>query len=321
MVFSWDNSLYIFDEPQLICSYLTKIGRGHESMLRCIWLALFIMVHFSAAGSVFAAERPVVRDVAVYAEGGGARIEIRADGPLAYKSYLMPELAKWVIDLPGATTARSDDESKRMRTLPLERVSVRQKEVNGELFTRIGLDFTGEVELTVKADQRDKGLLVFLMKPSGPAAQKPAAAHPRTAVAGHSPGTEAPAASGAQPASVLPASAAGAKNVTAVRITAAAIRIEGDGRMAVPVPLTLKKPGRLVLDLPGIGSGLETVPVPANSFGIVRARLGKNSGTLRLVFEVRGDIFPDFRMQETVNGMEIIPVPAVPLQPVPGSVS
>lgn len=276
-------------------------------------MPLFIMVHFSAAGSAFAAERPVVRDVAVYAEGSGARIEIRADGPLAYKSYLMPELAKWVIDLPGATTAHSDDESKRMRTLPLERVSVRQREVNGDLFTRIGLDFTGEVEFSVNGDQRDKGLLVVLMKPSGPAPQKPAAAPPLTAGAGPPPGTEVAGAGagGVQPSSLLPANAAAAKNVTAVHISAAAIRIEGDGRMTVPVPLTLKKPGRLVLDLPGVGSGLETVPVPANSFGIVRARLGKNSGTLRLVFEVRGDHFPDFRLQETVNGVEIIPAPAM----------
>src|SRR5512140_223052 len=98
--------------------------------------ALVLLLHISASAAL-AAERPVVREVLVTREGNGARIEIRADQPLAHTSYLMPELAKWVIDLPGAKTTYTDEESKKMRTPPLERITVRQKEVNGELFTRI----------------------------------------------------------------------------------------------------------------------------------------------------------------------------------------
>jgi len=280
-------------------------------MLRRIWLLLIILLQLLAAGAVLAAERPVVRDVAVYPEGNGARIEIRADRPLVYTSYLMPELAKWVIDLPGATTTRPDDESKRVRTLPLERVSVRQKEVNGDLFVRIGLDFSGEVDFAITADPVDKGLLVVLLTPSKAAPQKRPAAPPQSSVSQPLPGSPATATAGANAAAVPAASAAAAKNVTAIRVTAESIRIEADGRLTAPAPLTLSKPGRLVLDLAGIGSGLETVPVPANRFGIVRVRLGKSAAKLRLVFEVRGDIFPDFRVAEMLNGVEIIPTPAV----------
>jgi hypothetical protein len=133
---------------------------------------LFILLlQFTATVTAFAAERPIVRELLVTREGKGARIEIRADQPLAYKSYLMPGLEKWVIDLPGAKTTYAGDESKKMRTHPLERITVKHKEVNGDLFTRIGLDFKGEVDFSLKEDPLDKGHLVFIMTPRKPAAE------------------------------------------------------------------------------------------------------------------------------------------------------
>lgn len=130
-----------------------------------IWFALVTLLCCSAAR---AAERPVVRDVAVFREGDGARIEITADRPLSYTTYLMPELSKWVIDLPGAASAASDDQSRKMKTPPLERISVRRKEINGELLTRIGIDFRGEVTFSAAADPVDRGRLVVRLIPSRP---------------------------------------------------------------------------------------------------------------------------------------------------------
>lgn len=155
-------------------------------MFRRIMLPFPLLLQLSAATVAMAAERPVVRDVAVFREGNGARIEIRADRPLTYATYLMPELAKWVIDLPGATSAAPDDQSRKMRTAPLERISIRRKELNGELLTRIGLDFRGEVEFSVTADPVDKGRLVVLLIPSRQPlgkrrADTPVTAPPRTA--------------------------------------------------------------------------------------------------------------------------------------------
>src|SRR6185369_1748355 len=134
--------------------------------------ALVILLHILTAAAALAAEHPVVREVLVTREGNGARIEIRADQQLAHISYLMPELAKWVIDLPGARTTCSDDESKKMKTPPLEQITVRQKEVNGELFTRIGLDFKGQVDFLLKEDPLDKGHLVVSLTPAKTALQK-----------------------------------------------------------------------------------------------------------------------------------------------------
>ena len=62
-----------------------------------------------------------------------------------------------------------------------------------------------------------------------------------------------------------------------------------------------------MLDLTGVTSGLDKVPVPSNRFGIVRCRLGKNADKLRIVFEVSGDTFPDFQVKEISNGVEIFP--------------
>lgn len=249
-----------------------------------------------------------MREVLVTRDGNGARIEIRADQPLKYTSYLMPELAKWVIDLAGAKTVLNDDESKQMRTPPLERITVRQKKVNGDPFTRIGLDFKGEVEFSLTADPLDKGHLIALMTPSKAAPQKlPAAIHASAATLTPPAAVAAvPAKTGQETAATAPPAAA--KTVTAINITRDVIRIEGDGKFPPLKPFLLSKPGRLVIDLAGIGSGLQTAPVPANSFGIVRCRLGNNSGRLRIVFESGSDTFPQYRLKEIPNGMEIIPV-------------
>ena len=136
-------------------------------------LALLFLL--AAATVACAAERPVVREVLVSKEGTGARIEIKADKALTYKSYLMPGLEKWVVDLPGAKTTFAGDESKKMRTPPLERITVRQKEVNGDNLTRIGFDFKGEVDFSLKEDLLDKGHLIIIMKPSKSSPQQRAA--------------------------------------------------------------------------------------------------------------------------------------------------
>jgi len=136
------------------------------------WLALAILLQLLAATAAFAVERPVVREVLVSREGSGARVEIKADKPLTYRSYLMSGLEKWVIDLPGAKTTFSGDESKKMRTPPLVRITVRQKEVNGDNFTRIGLDFKGEVDFSLKEDLLDKGHLIVIIRPLQSTPQK-----------------------------------------------------------------------------------------------------------------------------------------------------
>lgn len=135
-------------------------------------LKFLIMLLLSAAGTALAAERPVVQELVVTREGSGARIEIRSDLPLVYKSYLMPELAKWVIDLPEAKTATGEDVSRKMKTPPLERITVRQKEVNGDLFTRIGIDFKDEVAFSIQADPVDRSRLVAVITPIKAASQK-----------------------------------------------------------------------------------------------------------------------------------------------------
>ena len=134
-----------------------------------------MLLQLATAAIAQAAERPVVREVLVSREGNGARIEIRANQPLVYRSYLMSGLEKWVIDLPGTVTTFAGDESKKMRTPPLERITVRKTEVNGDQLTRIGLDFKGEVDFLLKEDHLDKGHLIIILTPSKASSQKRAA--------------------------------------------------------------------------------------------------------------------------------------------------
>jgi hypothetical protein len=150
-------------------------GKGPAAPVRTCWLTLaMLLLQCAAAAAAPAAGQPVVRDLLVSKDGNGARIEIRADQPLAYRSYPMPGLEKWVVDLPGARTASANDESKKMRTPPLERITIRQQEVNGDQLTRIGLDFKGEVDFSLREDPLDKGHLVIIMKLVKPAPLNPA---------------------------------------------------------------------------------------------------------------------------------------------------
>jgi len=145
--------------------YRTVRRTGNDGFGRIICRILTLLLCLSSAVTAFAADRPIIREVLISKEGSGARIEIRANQPLAHRSYLMPELDKWVVDLPGAKTTYSGDEAKKLRTAPLERITVRQKEVNGDLFTRIGLDFKGKVNFLLKEDPLDKAHLIILMTP------------------------------------------------------------------------------------------------------------------------------------------------------------
>jgi len=149
--------------------------KSYKPPVRSHWLAFFILLQLSAAAVATAAGRPVVRDISVYRDGSGARIEIKADQSLAYRSYLMPGLGRWVVDLPDTRTTFAGDESKKMRTAPLERITVRQKEVNGDHFTRIGFDFKGEVDFSLQEDLLEKGHLIVTIKPSRSASQTGAA--------------------------------------------------------------------------------------------------------------------------------------------------
>jgi hypothetical protein len=282
-------------------------AKGHNAPVRSHWLALVMLLQLATASAAPAAERPVVREVLVSKEGTGARIEIRADQALAYRSYLMPGLEKWVIDLPGANTTYSEDESKKMRTPPLERITVRQKEVNGDFFTRIGLDFKGEVNFSLTADPVDKGRLVALISPSTGVQQKLATSAASSATPQLFAANRETSKDNGKPSGFLSGSSTAARTVTNVSITADLIRIETDGEMAAPEPLLLNRPGRLVLDLAGVTSQVRNIAVPANSFGIMRSRLGENAGKLRIVFEVSGDTFPAYRIRTLPKGLEIIP--------------
>lgn len=286
---------------------LRLLNRRCKTMAWIIWLSIAVLLQFTAVGATVAAERPVVQEVVATQEGNGARIVIRADLPLVYRSYLMPELAKWVIDLPGAKTDYADDASRKMRTPPLERITVRQKEVNGDLFTRIGLDFKGEVAFSINADPLDMGRLVVLITPLKTLPQQRPADAAASAAPQSIPKPQKAATESAKPSNSSDPGKA-AKTVINVRVATDSIRIETDGKVTLPTPLILTGPGRLVLDMAGVSSGLKSIPVPAtNRFGIVRSRLGKSAGKLRIVFEVSGETFPKFQLQEILNGVEIIP--------------
>lgn len=91
-----------------------------------------------------------------------------------------------------------------------------------------------------------------------------------------------------------------------------AVKVENDG---VLVELsggygnfsssTLRKPGRVIIDLPP-GTTQIDKPVVINRFGLRAARVGMTPQRLRIVFEALGDGVPAYEIRRVAAGLKIV---------------
>jgi hypothetical protein len=258
------------------------------------------------------AARPVLQEIVGNGSGGEALFEVRADRPVRFSFYTMPELLKGVVDLPGVLPGRLEP-VRKVAAGPVGRIMVREKEIDGQPGTRIVFDLTGDAEFQVTADPLQKERLVVRLTP------RPAAATPVP------PRQTSPAAVGRPAASlpapvvpvrpVEPAPAGAARLVNAVRVNPDSLEIVSDGRLPGATVFPLKQPGRLVIDLADVRSAMTSFATPANRFGITRGRLGGHGGKLRIVFETKAEQFPHYSVHHTDTGLRITPATAAPRTP------
>jgi AMIN domain-containing protein len=281
-------------------------------LIQTVLLVLLLLSGQEQAAAADAATiKPVLREIVKVREGEATVFEIRADRPLTYNFYLMPELWKGIIDLPNVDPGQVEPVRPITAGL-IKRVAVRRKEVNEVPVTRVVFDLSREVEMAVVADPLDKGKLVATFRPgkfSLPATPTAAAgvpAAPSGLAAGNRSG---PAKTALQP---VVASAPAATTVTAVRLNSDSLEIVADGRLDGFRGFALKQPNRLVVDLDNVRSAVRTVPVPANRHGIRAIRLGPFNGKLRIVFDLAGQPVPPHRINKTATGLLISLAPASP---------
>lgn len=69
--------------------------------------------------------------------------------------------------------------------------------------------------------------------------------------------------------------------------------------------MRLDKPERIAIDIPGADSYLAGRKITINSFGITKARVGRNKGFLRVVLDTNLKTFPRFEVKSTEKGLKI----------------
>ncbi|MSN27188.1 MAG: AMIN domain-containing protein [Geobacter sp.] len=83
------------------------------------------------------------------------------------------------------------------------------------------------------------------------------------------------------------------------------IDIQATGSVTGYKIITLTKPGRIAIDIPGAKSLLKARSVLINKFGVTKARIGINPGYIRVVFDSDKAIFPKHTVTNNHDSLRI----------------
>lgn len=105
-----------------------------------------------------------------------------------------------------------------------------------------------------------------------------------------------------------------AKALSAIAANGEGIEITINGGIGTFSIFKLAKPDRIVLDMPGVKSGIPVTPITINKFGIGQARLGIYPDKLRIVLDATKEYLPSYQVMKSANGLRILftEVPANP---------
>lgn len=259
--------------------------------------------------------------------GEAPRFAIVADAPITYEAYPMPQVYRFVVDLQRVSQGSVEGLSTTDGS-SVKRVDFQQKELNSLPITRVIFHLSREMTGQVVAADGGKRLLVDFSLPARPVSsaapeKKPAPAAsptekkampaqrplsplvPAAKSAGPLPQTReiiaAPLKQKADPAK----SQVSAHALTGIRITKKGIHLQMTGAPAPYKYFVLRKPGRLVIDLPALQSSLPSNQT-VNRFRIARVRVGQDPQRTRLVFDALQEEFPHYTLQKKPDGLMIL---------------
>jgi type IV pilus assembly protein PilQ len=103
------------------------------------------------------------------------------------------------------------------------------------------------------------------------------------------------------------------KVLSAITASAEGIELTINGGIDTYSSFKLTKPDRIVLDMPGVKSGITAKPIAINKFGVGQARLGSYPDKVRIVLDPVKDILPSHQIVKSANGLKVlfVDVPAM----------
>ena len=93
--------------------------------------------------------------------------------------------------------------------------------------------------------------------------------------------------------------------ITEIKSSDAGIEISADRKIENYKVMTLDKPDRIAIDIPGATSSLSGKKIAINKFGISKVRVGNNKGFLRIVLDTTLKSFPKYKIQGSSSGMTV----------------
>jgi type IV pilus assembly protein PilQ len=262
------------------------------------------------------ADIATLREITVSGEGDATRVEITADKPLTYTYYSLRDPYRTVIDLsqadPGSVQVPVPATSSRIKN-----INIATNELSAGSLVRITLETTEQAEFAVSPDPANpQKLVVSLIGHSLPATSAKSElqandAVPPVSTENNQQITSAEMAVG--PVSKIETKtvvnsqkdAASQVFVTNLDVVESGIVVRTSSAIDKYKYFTLTKPQRLVLDIYNAKSSLASSFISLKRFGIENARIGTYPEKVRIVFDSKKGLFPDFLLEKSESGLHI----------------
>jgi type IV pilus assembly protein PilQ len=297
-------------------------------------VALFLLVVFAGCAQtqtnikddVIAENSGAAVIQAIKVSSDASLVEVITDKPLSYTYYKTDEPPKAVIDLaqtdPGSVTKILE-----VNTGNIKRIEVAKHEFPGGFLSRIEVILEKGEEFSVFTDSVDKGKLLIKFAIPPIVEKQPSEANQEAKPA---PAVTAPPAEGevvTQQQADMQAIKAEEKPAPAVEAVATepktspvfnpkVLRAVTAGNEGIEINVTggadsfnafkLTRPDRVVLDLPGVKSGLVAKSTAINKFGVGQARLGIYPDKVRIVFDAAKGSLPPYQVIKSMDGLKVL---------------
>jgi type IV pilus assembly protein PilQ len=262
------------------------------------------------------AEIATLRNISVSGEGDTTRLEILADKPLTYTYYSLRDPFRTVIDL-SQTDLGSVQVPVLATSSKIKKLNIAKNELSAGSLVRITLETTEQVEFTVSPDPANPQKLVVSLTGNSPPAiptKTEPEAHdvaPSASTENNSQSTSAEKA--VEPAPKIETQAVVTRHkvvasqifVTSLDVVDSGIVVRTNGEIDKYKYFTLTKPQRLVLDIYNVKSSLASSVVSLKRFGIENARIGSYPEKLRIVFDSKKALFPEYLLEKSEGGLHI----------------
>jgi type IV pilus assembly protein PilQ len=262
------------------------------------------------------ADIATLRDLIVSGEGDTTRLEITADKPLTFTYYSLRDPFRTVIDL-SQTDLGSVQVPVLATSSKIKTINIAKNELSAGSLVRITLETTEQVEFAVSPDTANPQKLIVSV-----AEHSPPAIHTKTEPEENNVVSSVPTENSQQITSAEKAVGSVSKKetqtvvsrqkvaasqvfVTSLDVVDSGIVVRASGEIDKYKYFTLTKPQRLVLDIYNAKSSLASSFLSLKRFGIENARIGTYPEKLRIVFDSKKSMFPEFLLQKSESSLHI----------------